>query len=246
MYMVNIKVFFVQLIFFFCLMFLFSCASSEIFRNGDDGEQVKAENRIMKKNLTLALRENSVLKDENFQYKNDNISIRSKIRLAESEIHALKKKNELDLALFNQKYEKLEKEYSILEAEGTLRINKLAAANKTLEEKIAIDTAEFRKILKKQEEEFNIKRAAIEKDFIVKDTEYKKELERLDAAIINANINIESLKKKLSESDAEVKSAKTEILKKEEINRELKRTINRLTALIERKNDISSELNTGN
>jgi chromosome segregation ATPase len=211
------------------LLFLSSCSSVNISPDGNVNEQLKAENRIMKNNLTLVVRENSVLKNENIQYKDNNNKLKARAKLLESEIVSLNKKHEQDIALLTEKYENLSKKNFILEQESSTKIQELTTVNKALEEKLSGEITLLNENMRKQDEKFNKERAAIETAFSSKELQYQKELAQLKKDILTSGMEMESLKSKLAESNANLESARTELLKREGINRELEKKIESLT-----------------
>ena len=64
-----------------CAIFFCSCTSFNLTPDVNALEQVKAENRVMKQTITLAVRENSVLKEENIQYKSQTGKLKAKVKL---------------------------------------------------------------------------------------------------------------------------------------------------------------------
>ncbi len=228
------------------LLLLLSCTSVKITSEGGANEQIKAENRIMKKNLTLALRENSVLKDENILYKGDNSRLNTRIKLLESEMGSLQKKYEQDIALLNEKYENLNKKNIILEQESSFKLQELTSINKALEQKMTGEITQLNENIRKQEEAFNRERAGIETAFLKKELEYQKQLTLLKKEILTATVEMESLKTKLAESESNLSAVKSEIIRKDELNRELKLRIDSLVADKENKKEDSADIKKGN
>lgn len=231
---------------FLCLLLLVSCRSVIISDERNLNEQIKAENRIMKQNLTLVIRENRVLKDENIQYKDETGRLKTRIKLLESEMGSLKKKYDHDAALLNEKYDNLNKKNMILEQESSSKIQELIAVNKSMEENLGGEIKTLNENIRKQEEKFNKDRAAIETDFSTRELEYQKQLALLKQEILTANVEMESLKSRLAESKADLASANDGLAKKEEMNQDLKKQVESLTAEIEKKKDAAPEINAGN
>lgn len=229
-----------------CFPLILSCTSVNISPDGNVNEQLKGENRIMKKNLTLAVRENSVLKEENIQYKNDNSRLKTRVKLLESEMESLKKKYDQDVALLNEKYETLNKKNIILQQESSSKIEELTSINKVMEEKMTKDITKLNENIRSQEETFNKERAAVELAFSAKEQEYQKQQAQLNKDLLAANMEIESFKSKLSEYESNLSSARAELLKKDEINRELRKKIDSQTKVKEVKKEESPEKDKGN
>lgn len=231
---------------FLCLLLPVSCRSVIISDDRNLNEQIKAENRIMKQNLTLVIRENRVLKDENIQYKDETGRLKTRVKLLDSEMGSLKKKYDQDIALLNEKYDNLNKKNMILEQESSSKIQELVAVNKAMEEKMGGEIKTLNENIRKQEEKFNKDRAAIETAFSTRELEYQKQLAQLKQEILTANIEMESLKSKLAESKAELETANNGLAKKDEMNLSLKKQVESLTAEIEKKKDAAPEIKAGN
>lgn len=230
----------------FCPVLICSCASLDSSPDKNVHEQVKAENRIMKQTVTLAVRENSILKEENIQYKSESGKLKAKVKLLESEIESLNKKHDQDIALLNEKYDNIHKKNIILEQESSSKIKELTEINKAIEDRMTKEVTKLNDNIRKQEEKFNNDRAAMETLFSSKEQEYQKQLVQLKKEILTANMEMESLKSKLAESEANYKTAKAELLKQEEVNRELKLKIDSLSAENEKTIKDSPENTTGN
>lgn len=231
---------------FLCLLLPVSCRSVSMFDDKNVVDQIKAENRIMKQNLTLVIRENRVLKDENIQYKDETGRLKTRVKLLDSEMGSLKKKYDQDVALLNEKYDNLNKKNMILEQVSSSKIQELSAVNKAMEEKMGGEIKTLNENIRKQEENFNRERAAIETAFSSKELEYQKQLAQLKQEILSANVEMESLKSKLAESKASLESANDGLLKMEEMNKDLRKQVEALTAKIEKKNDAAPEIKAGN
>lgn len=224
-----------------CAIFFCSCTSLNLSPDVKALEQVKAENRVMKQTITLAVRENSVLKEENIQYKSQTGKLKAKVKLLESEIESLNKKHEQDIALLNEKYDNLNKTNMILSQESSTKIKELTDINKDIEERMTKEITRLNENIRNQEEKFNNDRAAIETAFSSKEQDYQKQLAQLKKDILSAVMETESLKSKLTESESNLKSARSELNKQEEINRELKNKIDSLSGSAGEKKDASGE-----
>lgn len=217
-----------------CMLYI-SCTSVHVSPDLQLTEQIKAENRIMKQNLTSALRENSILKDENIQYRGDNNSQKARIKQLESDIESMKKKYELDISMLNEKQSSLEKKNRILEQESSLKIHDLTAVNKALELKMTAEITKLNESLRSQEEKFSRERAAIEITFSSKEQEYQKQAARNTEEKLSLRMDIESLKSRLAESEANLESLRKELAEKEKQNRILNSRIGDLTKTNEQK-----------
>ncbi len=230
---------------YICTALFSSCTSLDFYPDVNALEQVKAENRIMKQSITLAVRENSILKEENIQYKSETGKLKAKVKLLESEIESLNKKHEQDVALLNEKYDNLNKKNLMFIHESSIKIKELTEINKDIEERMTKEITRLNENIRNQEEKFNNDRAAIETAFSSKEQEYQKQLAQLKKDMLTSVMDMESLRSKLIESEANYKSAKAELVKQEEINLELKQKIESLAGSAGVKKEGSSEMNTG-
>lgn len=228
-----------------CSVLLFSCSTINISHDVNALEQIKAENRVMKQNMTLALRENSVLKEENIQYKSETGKLKARVKLLESEIQSLNKKHEQDIALLDERYENLNRQNQILSQESSTKIRELADINKDIEERMTKEITRLSENIRNQEEKFNNERAAAETAFSAKEQEYQKQLAQLKKEILSGVMEIESLKSKLTESEADLKSAKAALIKQQELNRELKSKIDSITGSAGGKQEASRKKDAG-
>jgi predicted nucleic acid-binding Zn-ribbon protein len=230
---------------YICTLLLGACTSINISPDVNALEQAKAENRVMKQNITLAVRENSILKEENIQYKSETGKLKAKVKLLESEIQSLNKKHEQDIALFDEKYENLNKQNQILSQESSTKIRELADTNKEIEERMTKEITRLSGNIRDQEEKFNNERAGIETAFSAKEQEYQKQLAQLKKDILSGVMEIESLKSKLTESEAYLKSAKAALNKQLDLNRELKNKIDSVNGSAGVKQEASRKKDTG-
>jgi len=228
-----------------CCVLLFSCSTINLSPDVNALEQAKAENRVMKQNITLVVRENSILKEENIQYKSETGKLKAKVKLLESEIQSLNKKHEQDIALLDEKYDNLNKQNQILIQESSTRIRELTDTNKEIEERMTKEITRLSGNIRDQEEKFNNERAGIETAFSAKEQEYQKELAQLKKDILSGVMEIESLKSKLTESEADLKSAKAALNKQLELNRELKNKIDSINGSAGIKQEASRKKDTG-
>ena len=228
-----------------CSVLLFSCSTINISPDVNALEQIKAEKHVMKQNMTLALRENSVLKEENIQYKSETGKLKARVKLLESEIQSLNKKYEQDIALLDERYENLNKQNQILSQESSTKIRELSDINKEIEERMTKEITRLSENIRNQEEKFNNERAAAETSLSVKEQEYQKQLAQMKKDILSGVMEIESLKSKLTESEADLKSVKTALIKQQELNRELKSKIDSITGSAGGKQEDSRKKDTG-
>lgn len=200
---------------------LSSCASFTFSKDEPVGERIRAENRIMRQNLNLAMRENSILKEENIQIRSESSLLRSRVRLLESEIESLNKKHSEDINLLNEKYQNLSRQKDIADRESALKLQEMNTANKALEEKLSAEIKRLSEENRTREEQFNKERLAMETAFAGKELQYRQEQADLKKNLLDVTTELESIKSRLTESEAQLKNANKE-------NAEKDKTINSL------------------
>lgn len=89
---------------------LTSCVSIPGRRSGGDGilEQLRAENRLLKRNSELALRENAVLKTENERYRSEINNQKRKLERLRNDLDAMAMKYAEDTSRAEEAYDLLE------------------------------------------------------------------------------------------------------------------------------------------
>ena len=125
-------------------------------------DQVHAENRVMKKNLELALRENEVLKTENAQYKSHVKELDDTISTLNADIKSLNAKYDEDTTRMGEEIVRLNESYDILvtnftqaEQESSRKISELTQQTTGLEKQLADETARLNGIIKDQKASFD-------------------------------------------------------------------------------------------
>ncbi len=206
----------VALLFLSAAIYFLSCTSIHLNPDSNVNEQLKAENRIMMKNLNLAMRENSVLKDENIQYRDDNSRLNSRIKFLESDIESLKKKYEQDIALQKEKNDNLNKKIAALQSESAAKIKELTDINKALDDRMTSEIGILNENIRKQEEKFISERAAAESLFLAKETEYQKQIAQMRNDAVALKTELESLRSQLAESESGLKTANEAATKRDE------------------------------
>jgi predicted nucleic acid-binding Zn-ribbon protein len=123
-------------LFLFLLALLASCATIQGQRHGDEGllEQLRAENRLMKRNSELALRENEVLKTENARYRSEANNMKKKLERLRNDIEALNMKYTEDVTRANDAFDHLSGEFAAFRQESDEKNRALTEAYALLEQ----------------------------------------------------------------------------------------------------------------
>ncbi|MFZ2634079.1 MAG: hypothetical protein WA081_14430 [Desulfosalsimonadaceae bacterium] len=165
-----------KLIFILPALYLaLACASMPTMPMGQNQalakDQVHAQNRIMKKNLDLALRENEVLKTENEQYKSHVKELDCTISTLNADMESLTTKYNEDTASLNEEiaelnnsYETLHNDFTLLEQESGQRISELTEQNHGLEKQLAAETTRLNSVIKDQKASFDSQLTAAAKE----------------------------------------------------------------------------------
>jgi len=135
-----------------------------------DQDQVHAENRIMKKNLDLALRENEVFKSENAQYKSEVKNLKKDIAAVTDELAELTEKYNEDttrlneeLARLNESYEIMMNALTLMEQESSQKIADLTDQNTGLQKRLTDETARLNTVITDQKASFETQLKTAEK-----------------------------------------------------------------------------------
>jgi chromosome segregation ATPase len=191
-------------------------------------DQLKAENRLMKKNSELALRENEVLKTENAQYKTEVKKLSDAVRRLNEELEALKMKYDADMAIASQAYEDLCSHFTVLEIESDQKIQTLTESYAALEKKSSDEAANLNHQLNEQQENFSAERNLLISGFESRIKELDDLLASSRQASTQKDKKIEALEKdqqyagsKIIELEKTIQDQDEKIQKFETLNRDL-------------------------
>ena len=110
---------------FLVVCFLASCAAMPGGREKLTTDHLCAQNRLMKNQLNLAVRENEVLKEENLHYKSELNNLNQTISKLQCDIESLNVRYNDDMAKRDGLYENLRTQFNLLENESEEKIKKL-------------------------------------------------------------------------------------------------------------------------
>jgi chromosome segregation ATPase len=168
-------------------------------------EQLKAEYHLMKNNLSLAMRENGVFKEENIACRADIEQLKKEIGGLKTDLAVLNQKYENDMTLMNQKYVALESQYKILEEQSNAKIQELTDLNTATLDKLAGETVRFNQELKKQKDAFTAERQALESAFAQKSKEYETRLNTVTKNLAEKETELASLNNSLIKANGLIK-----------------------------------------
>lgn len=143
------------------LCLVLSCASMPMMpvnqRQAAANDQAHAENRIMKKNLDLALRENEVFKSENSRYKSEVKGLKKELASVKEELAALTETYNDDttrlneeIARLNESYEIMVTDFTRMAQESQQHIAELTDQNKGLQTHLIDETERLNVAIKNQ------------------------------------------------------------------------------------------------
>ena len=246
------------------LCFALSCAAMPQGRNEAlVKDQVHAQNRVMKKNLDLALRENEVLKTENAQYKSQVKKLDCTISKLNADLESLNTKYNEDTASLNEEIARLNESYEIIVADFTQfeqksdqTIHELTEQNAQLKNQLADETVRLNGIIKEQKASFDTKIQAVsqelastkagcasrEKDLHNQLSELNRKSVEKDAAIKSLEARQQAGLEKAAALEKTIREQAEKIRKMEKADQELMESRRNLQKTIEEKQAIIDKL----
>ncbi len=179
---------------FSSLLLLCACATSGGSRCGEIKDNLESENILMKRNLVLIERENSVIREENLSYKRD---LQTKTALAEKleeDIKSLTDKYKKDISLWEQKYGNLMDKNKILEKESSEKIREMTALNKDLEIRLGNQIKKLNEDMQKKEQEHHGEKEKMKTDFAQREFNLQKDIEEMKRTLKGKDEEIATLK----------------------------------------------------
>jgi len=166
------------------------------------GEMLNAENRLMKNNLDLALRENKVLKEENLQYKAETSRFMKEVGRLHDDIDSLNRKYDMDMTVVTEQYNNVSDQYAFLEESTGKKIQALTDLNRNLDKKMKNEISRLNAGMAEQKADFEKSRLTLEQDFGVRLSSMAASLTEKEATISSmkamhddALLQIETLRK---------------------------------------------------
>jgi chromosome segregation ATPase len=207
-------------------------------------DQVHAENRVMKKNLELALRENEVLKTENAQYKSQVKAQSSEISALNDDIASLNTRYDEEttrlgeeITRLNESYEIVVNDFTLFEQESSQKINALTGQNAGLEKQLADETARLNGINKDQKASFDAQIKAASKelasakaDFAARELALQNQLTKSKQTVMEKDTAIASLEAREKTALEKIKMEEKTIQEQSEKIRQMEKAHQELTA----------------
>jgi chromosome segregation ATPase len=229
-------------VFLFLPFLIFSCVSAPGGDRDNTVDHLKAENRMMKRNQNLALRENEVLKIENLKFKAQSDTLSDEVSRLMGELRTANETYETDMDRMNAEYEELCSCHETLERESEALIGNLTAINQDLEKNHAADTARLNDRLKDQTAAFQSEREALKGEFASQMAEMNRQLAAVEQTLREKEAEILVLTEQLKAATAAAahletafKETKDALARKEMENAELLAAARKLEAEIAEK-----------
>lgn len=181
-----------------------SCASISGQHRDILREQLKAENRLIKKNSELALRENEVLKRENAQHRSEIEKLTETAQQLTDDLDSLNRKYQEDMARLDDAYKNLYDQFITLKLESDEKIQELTSSNELLEKRFAKEVSKLNGLLEEQKVAFHTERDLLKAGFEskIKKLEARLALSRQESD--EKEKTIESLEKDRQEVQARI------------------------------------------
>ena len=199
------------LIFIIILWTAPACVSLSGNHSAQPGDQLNAENRLMRNNLNLALRENEVLKEENLQYKAETARLKSDIKGLNDDINGLNKKYDTDTARMTEKYNNLSDQYALLENSTREKIQELTDLNQKLDKKMKSEIFRLNVAMAKQKASFEKTRQSLEQDHAGKEKEFAARLLSMTESLTEKTAVIASMKARYDEAQMQIENLRKEV-----------------------------------
>lgn len=236
----------IKYLFFSLLPCLFiSCASMPGNDPENPRDQLKAENRMMKRNLNLSLRENEVLKVENAALKAEKDGLKADIASLTAKYHE-------EIARLNDQYDDLCSRFDALERESDAMISDLIELNADLEKNYSAEISVLKESLKDQADSFKAEQAAAAAEFRSRLSEMDNQLATIQKTLAEKEMErllLDEARRKSDETAAHLEKTlkeKNDILaRKEKENQELLAAMRKLEADIAEKQAVIDALPVG-
>ncbi|RJP81248.1 MAG: hypothetical protein C4522_05835 [Desulfobacteraceae bacterium] len=202
-------------------------------------EQIRAEYHLMKNNLSLAMRENEVVKGENRICRTEIRQLKKEAKGLRADIVTLNQNYEQDMARMQEQYGTLEIQYKMLEEQSHAKIQELTGLNTQIRNQLAEETAAFNLALNKQKAEFREEREALKAGFSEKTKEYENRLNALTKELSEKEAELESLNTALTQAGSQIEGLKNTIAEAQIKMESMQKIIDEYRALVGNSSDKS-------
>lgn len=180
-----------------CLFGLAACAGGSgvpgMNLNNAPRDQIEAENRLMRNNLSLAMRENKVLKEENLRYKSEVTQLSDCVSRLTAEIEAMEGRHRDRLAEIKTLFDQLRLQQNEMEMDYCWTVDELRSANIALGQETTAKLEEMTAALKSRDEAFKDTIAAVKTDFNGKLEKYAREAANLGRLLAETQTTLKDI-----------------------------------------------------
>jgi chromosome segregation ATPase len=172
-------------------------------------DKIEAENRLMRNNLSLAMRENEVLKEENLRYKSEVTQLSDCVARLTSELSDTDSRHQKRAAELEALLERLHLRQMEVETEFYWTVDELRVANAVMEEITAARLEEMAAHLKNTEEDFQKALVAAKNELSERMEKFVRETENLGQMLDETRTALKELEGRmehLSRTDDDMRS----------------------------------------
>ncbi|HON77323.1 MAG TPA: hypothetical protein PK544_02435 [Spirochaetota bacterium] len=207
----------------------------------EQNRQLKSENALMTGSLKMLKRENSVIREENIDYKRTLSQSIARVESLESEVASIREKHKRDLALWKNRYNNAVTESSILKKESSEKIQELTNLKNSIEARLSADIAELNETIRKNEQERGKEREDLKKQLADREYVLSNEIEDLKKVVVQKESEIADLAAKNRDLAQQIKDARDRIEALEKQGRALEDTIRSLGEQLQQQKKLTEE-----
>jgi chromosome segregation ATPase len=173
----------------------------------EQNRQLKSENALMSGSLKMLKRENSVIREENIDYKRSLSQNVARVESLESENRSIREKHVRDIALWKNRFNGAVAECTILKKESSEKIKELTELKNTIEARLSADIAGLNEALRKNEQDRGKEREDLKKQLADREYVLSNEIEVLKKAVARKEGEVADLTEKNRELVMQAKEA---------------------------------------
>lgn len=194
----------------------------------EQNRQLKSENALMGSSLKMLKRENSVIREENIDYKRTLNQSIARVESLGSEIKSLKEKHLRDISLWKNRLASAVAENDILKKESSEKIRELTELKNTIEARLSAEVAGLNDIIRKNEQERGKEREDLKKQLADREYVLANEIEEMKKAVAQKESEIADWTGKNRDLSQQVRNAQDRIEALEKQGRTFEDTIRSL------------------
>jgi chromosome segregation ATPase len=156
-------------------------------------DQIEAENRLMRNNLSLAVRENEVLKEENLRYKSEVTQLSDCVARLTADIEAKDSLHQDRMAEIMILFDQLRLQQSEMEMDYCLTVDELRSSNAAIGKETSAKLEELTAALKRRDEASRDAVAAVKAEFDEKLEKYAREVSAIERLLTETQAALKDL-----------------------------------------------------